>query len=533
MIHYILQLLAFQLLFLVVYDLFLKKETFFNWNRVYLLFTALLSFVLPLVKIGVIQRSIPGDYVIQLPPVLIGSASPKEVMTSGITINSLDTFFEFLTIVKLGEYIWYVGMLISLFLFCCKLYKIITLKRTGSKTKVEDFSLILLPGTNAAFSFFNTIFLGEELSEVKKANILLHEKTHVKELHSFDLLFFEVLRILCWFNPLVYVYQNRIAVLQEYIADAKAISETNKKEYYQDLLSQIFQTDKISFINTFFNHSLIKNRIVMLQKSKSKKIFQLKYLLLVPVVCFMLVYTSCTKDANAQSDAISEVSNNSLIKKVEAVHEQMLIQGRVTDEEDNALQRFVRVVADGDFSKRGIIQMGKNRTGAQTPLLEKIEAIKLQIEKQGNVTDKEYVALKKLAILVADDGFSVDAFKDVISLIEIPFSMIEKGPIYPGCENLLKEEIKTCFTDKLKQFIVKEVNIKLFEDEGVTGELKVTVDFTINDLGDVVDIEIEGLTGVLEQEAHRVIRSLPKMIPGQQDGVNVGVRFSAPIIARI
>ena len=291
MIHFILQMLVFQLLFLIVYDLFLKKETFFNWNRAYLIITPILSFILPFAKIKLLQEYLPEQYIVQLPPVLIGDDTLSQVV-----IESSTSLSAYLTLSKTLAYIWYVGLVISLGIFCYKCYRIIRFKQMGSKSTIENLTLISIPDTTMAFSFFNTIFIGESLSEIKKTNILLHEKIHIKEYHSLDLIFFEILRVLFWFNPLVYIYQNRITILQEYIADAKVIAETDKKEYYQDLLSQIFQTEKISFINTFFNHSLIKKRIIMLQKSKSKKIVQLKYLLLVPLVSSMLIYTSCTEE---------------------------------------------------------------------------------------------------------------------------------------------------------------------------------------------------------------------------------------------
>ncbi len=472
MIHYILQILVVQLLFLLIYDLFLKKETFFNWNRVYLLMTSLLSFILPLIKIDVIKENIPEQYMIQLPAVLIGNVS-EEIEGSEVIIKSSDSFFNFLTIARFSEYLWYTGMVISLFLFCYKLYRILKLKQTGIKTRVENFNLISLPNTNTAFSFFNTIFLGEKLSEVKKTNILLHEKIHIKEYHTLDLLFFEILRIICWFNPLVYVYQNRIAVLQEYIADSKAISETDKKEYYQDLLSQIFQTDKISFINTFFNHSLIKNRIVMLQKSKSKKIFQLKYLLLVPVMLLMLLYTSCAQDTSAQSKVMSE--------------------------------------------------------NVDSPLIEKIQAVRHQIEKQGNVSPEEEKALKVLALLVTDDGFSNPHYEDVYGMADIPFGVIEKVPVFPGCENLSQEEKKKCFSQKISQYIVKQFNTKLAKENGLTGYQEIGARFSIGNDGKVKDIKVKNKSKILREEALRVLEGLPVMIPGEQEGKKVSVMYKLPI----
>ncbi len=306
MIHYVLQIIAFQLLFLVVYDLFLKKELYFNWNRVYLILTPILSFVLPLIKVDFIRNNIPSEYVVQLPAVILGTSSSNGMAT--IILDEVTVFgtsgISAGTIIQL---IWITGMLVSLGFFLFKLYKIYQLKRTGSITKINKTTIVSLPKTDASFSFLNTIFLGESLSEEQKETILLHEKIHIEERHSFDLLFFEAIKIICWFNPLVYVFQNKMTLLQEYIADEKAASEKGKKAYYQGLLSQVFNTESISFINTFFNHSLIKKRIIMLQKSKSNRIAKFKYLLLLPIIGVMLTYTSCVKEPETvQTSSVSE-----------------------------------------------------------------------------------------------------------------------------------------------------------------------------------------------------------------------------------
>ncbi|MBV1923150.1 MAG: M56 family metallopeptidase, partial [Flavobacteriaceae bacterium] len=292
MIHYIIQIIAFQLLFLMVYDFFLKKETFFNWNRLYLLLTPFLSIVLPLIKINAIQETIPEEYIIQLPAVIIGTLSSETVNSSLWYSNQ-----------NIWMLVWGLGFVVSLLLFSKKQFQINQLKKRGIKTNWEGLRIITLPSTDTAFSYFNTIFLGEELSEKQKSTILLHEKMHVTDKHSIDLLWFELLRIVFWFNPLVYVYQKRMVILQEFIADANVASQNDKASYYQDLLSQVFNTESISFINPFFNHSLIKKRIIMLQKSKSSKFLKLKYLLLVPIVCSMLVYSSCTQESKAQSQS--------------------------------------------------------------------------------------------------------------------------------------------------------------------------------------------------------------------------------------
>jgi len=83
--------------------------------------------------------------------------------------------------------------------------------------------IVSLIKSNTAFSFFNYIFLGDSLKKEEREAVLKHEIVHVNQKHTLDLLFFEVLRILFWFNPLVYMYQNKIMLFHEFIADAQAV----------------------------------------------------------------------------------------------------------------------------------------------------------------------------------------------------------------------------------------------------------------------------------------------------------------------
>lgn len=287
MLHYSIQTIAFQLFFLLVFDLFLKKETFFNHNRAYLLITALFSLVLPFIRIDSFKQVIPKEYVFTLSEVFIGKA---EETPSGM-IQEMINMLSFS-----WHYIIYTGWAIALLLFIFKLGKILFLIFKYPKRKYHNISIVALKNNNLAFSFFNYIFIGDEIIAEEKEAIMAHEHVHVSQKHSVDLLFFEVLRILFWYNPLIYCYQRRIANIHEFIADAQAIKHNNKKTYYENLLSQVFDTKTVSFINPFFKESLIKKRIIMLSKNKSKQINLVKYALLVPMVIGMLFYTSCETD---------------------------------------------------------------------------------------------------------------------------------------------------------------------------------------------------------------------------------------------
>ncbi|WP_179315996.1 M56 family metallopeptidase [Winogradskyella undariae] len=308
MLYTILQIIAFQALFLLVYDLFLKRETFFNYNRAYLMLTSVLSLILPFVKFPTLKKLATKDMVIHLPEVFIGAKTPTayDIQIAeqvGIILEQPKT--------PIWQIVALSGIGIATLIFLIKITKLYWVKYKNSKRWKGNVLIVNLIKSNAAYSFFNTIFLGERISEREKSTIYEHEMVHIKELHSLDLLFFELLRIIFWFNPLVYIYQNRIKELHEYIADAKAVKQSGKSEYYKSLLNQVLDVNQASFTNAFFNTSLIKKRIAMLQKSKSKQLHLIKYALLIPMLFGMLIYTSTEVRAQEKIE-IKEALNQEL-----------------------------------------------------------------------------------------------------------------------------------------------------------------------------------------------------------------------------
>ncbi len=420
MIHTLFQILVFQILVLAVYDLFLRKETFFNLNRIYLLLTPVLGCLLPFVSIGFLQQNIPQEFLFQLPTVLIGDNTSQ-------TVSAETTFW----ISSLWSF-WFIGILLSASFFFWKFYKILKLKYSEITENNENFKLVILPKTDMAFSFFNTIFLGENISEENRISIIAHEKIHINQKHTLDLLIFEILRIIFWFNPMIYLFQNRMATLHEFIADAKVATQKDKKEYYQSLLSEVFQTEKISFINTFFNQSLIKKRISMLQRSKSKKTAQFKYLLILPAICGMLIYTACSDNPKSE----------------------------------------------------------------ETPTVQQ--------------SDSEVITQNKE--------------------LDVPFSVIEKVPVYPGCTGDDNETLKKCFSEQISKFVSENFNTKLANVLNLTGRQRIAVQFKIDKSGKIVEVRARAPKPELEAEAVRVIENLPQMEAGEQKGEKVAVLYSLPIV---
>ncbi len=534
MAHYIIQTIAFQLFFIVVYDAFLKKETFFNWNRLYLLGTTVLSIVLPFIKIDGFKNVVPQNFIIALPEIIIGQ--------SKINTNSFVTFENTLFesgSVSIWEILFYLGAVIATGIFLFKLLYILILIYNSPKTKLGKLRLIELIKSTSAFSFFNYIFLGERLSGDEKKSILNHEIVHVNQKHSIDLLFFEVLRIVFWFNPLVYIYQNKMMLLHEFIADANAVKNQNRSDYYQNLLSQVFATKHISFINPFFKQSLIKKRIVMLTKSKSKQVNLLKYALLIPIIVGMLIYTSCVQNAYSQISqqiVVTDKNDNTpLIKKVQAVKNQIQIQGSTSEEEYNGLNLLLKIIKQNELDT-GLVNEVQAYTSMETKteLVKKICDVFEQIQIQGNISDQENKILKELLILTSNDGFSDPFFNDVIESVVVPFGVVDEVPIYPGCESLTtNDERKKCMSEKITQHVNANFNTNIGKENGLVGRQRINVIFKIDNKGNIVDVRSRAPHPTLEDEAIRVIKLLPKMTPGRQEGKVVNVPYSLPIIFQI
>jgi len=473
MLTYILQVIFFQLLFLLVYEFLLKKETFFTYNRWYLLLTPLLAMIFPLLKIESLGSLVPAEGFMMLPNVYLNSNTG--------TLVSAETTTQIFAEINWWWIIYAGGILGSLVVFIKKYLTLNKMFRFQVVFSDESVRIIRVPNSNIACTYFNTVFLGDQLSGTEEQQIMSHELVHVKQNHSADLLFFEMLKILLWFNPLVYIYQSRLTVLHEFIADAGALKTSKKQSYYQQLLNTAFNTKNISFINQFFNQSLIKKRIVMLQKSKSKTIAKFKYLILVPLMLVMLTYVSCTQDKSVDT-TYQDDKYNEIIKSI-----------------DNR----------EDFSeemKEHYKKMVKN----EMTLLE----------------DKILRGDKPLPPPSPDAQINENS--------DVPFAVIEQVPVFPGCEDsATNDDMKKCMSGKIDEFVRKKFNADLGSQLGLTGVIRVIVQFKIDKNGYVTDVRSRAPHPRLEQEAERVINSLPKMQPGKQRGKPVGVMYSLPIVFQV
>ncbi|MBD3724533.1 MAG: TonB family protein [Flavobacteriaceae bacterium] len=279
-IFYTIKTIGIQMLFLSFYYILLKKETFFTLNRFYLLGSFFLSLIIPVLTINVSQKF--ETPFLQLQEIIISTNDKNE-----FTIQSF-------SVEKTLKILYSAGAFLACLLLTIKLQKIYKHLKNSTVEYHNQTKVYRIKNSNQAFSFLNYIFVGQNNPDVEI--VLQHELFHKRNLHSADLILLEICKIVFWFNPLVHVFQKLLTETHEFETDSKIV-KTNKSDYYKSIINQVFEIENFAFTNNFFNQSLIKKRIVMLQKSKSKRIELVKYLFIIPIITTsILLFSNCTSE---------------------------------------------------------------------------------------------------------------------------------------------------------------------------------------------------------------------------------------------
>jgi hypothetical protein len=172
--------------------------------------------------------------------------------------------------------------------------------RRNSKRFIHGFRVVLLKEKVTPHTFFNTVFLNKkqfESGEIPK-EVLDHEFTHVRQKHSLDILFVEFLKAIFWFNPLLYLYKNAIALNHEYLADEAVLSQGTVIKNYQRMLLKTMERNAVLSVASSFNFSLTKRRLQMMTQPKTKVKFLIKLSMLVPLFAGLSLMLGCEPASN-------------------------------------------------------------------------------------------------------------------------------------------------------------------------------------------------------------------------------------------
>jgi hypothetical protein len=282
---------AFVLMLLYVpYALLLRKESFFRINRMVLLMILLLSFVLPLINIQTLSwDSHPVVQVAQQQMIEIGMPVKVATYLPEVTVHGKNNSIQ-ISWFHIASLVFAIGALVILLWQIGQIVRMGHVIRSGSlwHQQEEGVNIFCHADDVSPFSWMKNIVISAKDYEENSREILLHEKGHVRALHSWDLLLLAMLQVLQWWNPFVYILGYSLRDVHEYEADDSVLrSGVSAKAYQLLLIRKVVGASSYTFANNF-DHSLTLKRITMMQKSKSSVWMRSKVLYIIPMATLAL-----------------------------------------------------------------------------------------------------------------------------------------------------------------------------------------------------------------------------------------------------
>lgn len=283
MSQYLLESSVCLLVFYGFYHFLLRKETFFQLNRLYLLATPILSLLIPYLNISFRKEATAVTAFDAVIYPAIQSAQQVQLVFWEQMHASTPVFSLSVSDVLMAFYIG--GVLLMTLTLVKSLWSINRLIRQGKREKLDGFTKVEISENFPAASFFGYLFWNQQITDEQKL-ILEHEKVHIRQWHSLDVLVMELMVIIKWFNPLIYLFRNALKATHEFIADQFVIQQKTNLKTYAHLLVNTSSIAATPLTNTFY--SMTKKRLQMMLQQPSKKWKQSKYFLVLPMVLALM-----------------------------------------------------------------------------------------------------------------------------------------------------------------------------------------------------------------------------------------------------
>ncbi len=293
---YLLKSASLLSLLYIAYWFTIRNGSYYSWNRAFLVLSLMISFLFPILNF--LPHNITSNsYSFILEPLVV---NPNFIPAR--SINTSNTL-SILTIIYIG------GATYFCLRFLSNITRIYFLYFRFPKYQFNEFKAVILDNDQAPFTFFNLLFIARcDYERGNTDEIIVHEKAHRDEYHSFDIILLEIMTIIQWFNPFIWLFRFSLKSEHEFIADNKVLKEGFDKLKYQKLLFE--KTLGITSLNLTnnFNYSLLKKRLKMMATKKSNSIAKIKYLLSMPTMLLIMILFAVNLNSYGQkNEAYSEV----------------------------------------------------------------------------------------------------------------------------------------------------------------------------------------------------------------------------------
>ena len=541
--------------FYMFYRLILSKETLHRFNRIVLLGTSALAFILPICiisvqKIQTVQREentfnqIPTE----IPAITETSEIPEAIeVVEEKTPESSTPWWPTALMIVFGMGAVAVGA--NTVISIIKTHKII---RGGRHELLESGeTLVITDYDTAPFSWMKYIVLSKEDYESGYSQILTHEKAHIALRHSWDIIFVDMITALQWFNPAIWMLKADLRAIHEYEADDAVLrSGANVKEYQYLLIRKAVSKSGYSVANSF-NHSTLKARITMMLNKKSSRMSAWKALYVIPLVGISLAATAETKvdyqyedleplkEVTADQDTtMCKVSEN-WQNEMSAFTKKNVREGRfIVDKEKN---EFTLIYFDTEGKELQVHYTGVNLNQDIHMLNGAIVSEEMALEAAKN--DPEGVMIvaylkdnhRVCAAVTTSGNYITGTIKPLqINLTEMeskpkskkepaPFHQVAQTPTFNGGD-----------ANEFSKWVSENVK---YPDEARQSKVqgRVTVQFTVTETGKVADVKVlRGVNEILDKEAIRIVSQSPQWAPGRdENGEIVPVSYVFPVIFKL
>ena len=500
----------------LAYRLLFINSNRLRFNRLFLLAAMLFSLVLPLLGLWVgteapqvvsLKQNLFGGTMLGEIVVTPGgqTALPEAEIVANATLRPQISVWQVLAVIYL------IGVGVAALLLLIKLGKLAALVIRSPKEKREGYTAVFTGREQGSFSFFHYAFFP---NENVAPDIVRHEMSHIGHRHSWDILFVEVMMVLQWFNPFIYLYKKELQSLHEYQADRDVVATGVDKRNYMMLILQQCTAVDFSGIGNNFSLILTKKRIKMITKNEKAKGLWWRLLATLPVLAVLLI-------ANTKVSAQEQKLDAKPIAVEMGAFE-------IRDDNGNSVQLMDTVVynEDGSYVKCESSDGVDPKTGEPCKKF-KITThnadgtpngsiMNLRWEKDGDVVqytaEPFNITEESLGTLLG--GLSTLGDKTENDSI---YQIVDEMPQYPGGEKVMME------------YVAKNVKYpQEAKDKEIQG--RVFVSFVVEKDGSVSTVKVlRGIGGGCDEEAVRVVSSMPKWKPGIKDGKPVRVSYMMPL----
>lgn len=517
MTAYFLKVNAALALFYAFYRLFCLKDTFFGWRRAALMGFLLAAALVPLCNVQhwvQEQESMAAMAVLYaehlLPPVT--AEAPAELSWQAL-------------IARLTGWAYAGGVLLLFIRFSAQLFTIIRLAHLTPTALLHGHRVHLLPKASGPFSFFRWIFVHPAShSDGELKEVLAHELTHARQLHSLDVVAAELACIVCWFNPFVWLLKREVRANLEYLADEHVVQAGYDSRTYQYHLLGLANQKAAANLYNNFNVLPLKKRITMMNKRRTREIGRTKYMMFLPLAALLMIVSNIETVARSTREALLPTDEATLPQPDQDV-KRIPVTLTILSAEGTPLEG-AQVMAATD--KKQLEGFGKASGKDGKLAIEAPQGYHLFISYLAEdyslnkyLKAGEWEGKKEITVYMDGERHPISQ-ADAQDPNNPVFEVVEEMPEFPnggiaGLMRYLGENIR-----------YPEAAVKAGK------EGRPIVNFIVERDGSISNVSVyRGVDPELDAEAVRVVSGMPKWKPGKQRGKTVRVKFTIPVMFKL